>query len=381
MTSIVTPESLYQFILENTEEIDGQLICRVSLIAELRRRGVSKPGPVRANLVRELTKQGLVVRPHPRSRWLIVTSNKKARSRLREIEHERFGERMGALSGPGAITIHSSRIFEHDAVAARQRAKRLSNYLTSNVLDGKKFVCSSWKKCESSIGAGCTFKEGQLSHLGKHYDISRGGKPVRVLVVGQEVAAKGKARTTMAERYARVHDGSGLKLRFDGDRKHKRRNPHMRGTTLALRTIFDLPGTDHSSEFLDLDGEAVHIFDCFALVNRLLCAAHLKGTSTGKPTKTMFRNCERHFQNTLEILEPTIVVVQGIKVWKRCQHVLVPVKQRGQNLFECELAGSVVTVAAFTHPSAWGADRWDSPTSPYFKNVVRPTLKRAVRLT
>jgi hypothetical protein len=200
------------------------------------------------------------------------------------------------------------------------------------------------------------------------------------VVVGQEVAGKGKPRTTMDERYARVHDGSGLTLRFDSDEEHKRRNPHMRGTTLALRTILGLPGTEHSTEFLYLDDQSVHIFDCFALVNRLLCAAHLQGTSTGKSTTTMLNNCERHFQATLEILEPTIVVIQGIKVWKWSKKVLVPVKQRTENLFECELAGRRVMVAAFTHPSAWGPDRWDSPTSAYFQEVVRPTLQRAAKL-
>ncbi len=75
---------------------------------------------------------------------------------------------------------------------------------------------------------------------------------------------------------------------------------------------------------------------CFALVNRLLCAAHLAGTSTGKSTKTMLNNCERHFQATLEILEPTIVVIQGIKVWKWSKNILVPVKKRSENLFEYE---------------------------------------------
>lgn len=74
-----------------------------------------------------------------------------------------------------------------------------------------------------------------------------------------------------------MHDGSGLTLRFDGDKDHERRNPHMRGTTLALRTIFGLSGSDHASEFLDVRGEQVHMFDCFALVNRLLLRRPCRG--------------------------------------------------------------------------------------------------------
>ena len=205
------------------------------------------------------------------------------------------------------------------------------------------------------------------------------GRPLRIVVVGQEVAGKGKRRITMPERYAGVHDGSGLARRFDGDGEHLRRNPHMRGTTLALKTIFGISGTDHATEFLYLGGENAHIFDCFALVNRLLCAAHLEGTSTGKATTTMLNNCERHFRATLEILEPTIVVIQGIKVWRWSQNILVPVKQRGPTLVECDLDGRRVMVATFTHPSAWGSDRWDSPHSTYFKEIVRPALRQAVR--
>lgn len=137
MTSIVTPEALYQFILENTQEIDGQLICRVSPIAELRRRGVKEPGAVRANLVRELTKQELVVRSHPRSSWLIVTSNKHALERIREIERQRVIDRMNDTGDEGGTIIHDSKAFAHSSVATRGRVTRLSGYFASNVLDGK----------------------------------------------------------------------------------------------------------------------------------------------------------------------------------------------------------------------------------------------------
>jgi hypothetical protein len=375
----VTADQLYRFICANAEEIDGEVICRVSLWAELERRGIPR-GPerqqLRVRLVKELEARGLIRRLHPRSRrLLLINPDPELLQRVKKKSRERFQDRMAF----DAIEILKApqHGFEHDERATRARLVRLETYFRSNVLDNKRFVCSSWRDCEASISPGSTFKEGQLSHVGKHYDLQRAGQDLRVVVVGQEVAGKGKPRTTMDERYARVHDGSGLTLRFDGDGEHKRRNPHMRGTTLALRTIFELPGTNHATEFLYLDEDSVHIFDCFALVNRLLCAAHLASTSTGKSTKTMLNNCERHFRATLEILEPTIVVIQGIKVWRWSKNILVPVKQRSENLFECELAGRRVMVAAFTHPSAWGPDRWDSPTSVYFKQVVRPTLRRA----
>jgi hypothetical protein len=93
----------------------------------------------------------------------------------------------------------------------------------------------------------------------------------------------------------------------------------------------------------------------------------------------MFSNCERHFAATLEILEPTIVVIQGAKVWKWSQTVLTSVKKRGQALIECDVSGRRVLVAALKHPSARHPYRWDSPTSPYFRQVVQPTLRRTIK--
>jgi hypothetical protein len=381
VTSVsVTADELYSFICANAEEIDGEVICRASLWAELERRGIPR-GPerqqLRVRLVKELEARGLLKRTHPRSRRLLLINpdpellHPVRKESLKGLQDRMAFDSIKILKAP----THG---FQHDERATRARLARLDTYFRSNVLDNKHFVCSSWGECETSISPDSTFKEGQLSHIGKHYDLQRAGQDLRVVVVGQEVAGKGKRRITMDERYAGVHNGSGLTRRFDGDQMHKRRNPHMRGTTLALRTIFGLPGTNHATEFLYLDEKSVHLFDCFALVNRLLCAAHLAGTSTGKSTKTMLNNCERHFQATLEILEPTIVIIQGIKVWKWSKNILVPVKKRSENLFECDLAGRRVMVAAFTHPSAWGPNRWDSPTSAYFKQVVRPTLRRAL---
>jgi len=84
-------------------------------------------------------------------------------------------------------------------------------------------------------------------------------------------------------------------------------------------------GADHDGEFVNINGERVHIFECFALVNFLLCSAvpaaeeGAKATHrlAGKPvrsTKTMQANCSSHFRAALEILEPTLVVAQGYGV-------------------------------------------------------------------
>jgi len=348
-SSDITADALLAFIRANVEQIGGRLVCRASVFEELRRRGVERPKRVRTALVKELERRGLVNRPDPRSRWLIL------------LERPR---REGT--------------FTADVERTRARVSRLQAYMRRNVLNGRRFVCAHWSGCAGSIHAGCTFTEGQLSHVGKNYDLLMGDEPLRIVVVGQEVGGSGHARVTLDERYRLIHEGSGLEKRFSGDRVHGGRNPHMRGTTLALRAIFGSPGTDHETEFLDMHGERVHLFDCFALVNRLLCSAHVRGTSTGQPTPTMFDNCERHFAATLEILQPTIVVIQGVQVWKRSQRVLVPRLQLSEHLVECELAGQRVLVSTFAHPSARGEHRWAAPDSPYLIRVVRPTLQMAM---
>ncbi len=383
----VTADQLYRFICANAEEVNGEVICRASLWAELDRLGIPE-GPerqqLRVRLVKELEARGLIKRAHPRSRrLLLINPDTKLLHRVRRESRERFVDRMSADDESGAIEILAfpNRRYGGDRQATEARLSQLAEYMHANVLAGTRFVCSSWRECETSIAASCSFKEGQLSHLGNHYDLSREAKALRVVVVGQEVGAKGKPRTTFAERYANVHDGSGMNKRFVSDGKYPSRNPHMKGTTLALRTIFGTGlGMEREGEFINVDGEKVHLFDCFALVNRLLCAAHLTGTSTGMSTKTMLRNCERHFRETLEILKPTIVVLQGVRMWKWSRTVLEPKRALSDHLFECSLGGHRTLVCAFSHPSSYGKKptRWDSPHLPYFKKVVYPTLVRAL---
>lgn len=184
----------------------------------------------------------------------------------------------------------------------------------------------------------------------------------------------------MAERSKAIY-GSAFKRRFRKEDGLPERNPHMKGTTLALRTIFGLGGTDHATEFLNLDGEQVHMFDCFALVNRLICSAHLTGTSTGRSTTAMLRNCERHFAATLMRLEPTIVVIQGVRMWRWSRAVLEPQRWIRDHLVECELDGQPVLVATLSHPSAHPPLGWASEASLYFKELVRPALMAAARLS
>ena len=341
-----TADDLLAFLHRHAERIDGQLVSRVSVGEEMRRIEVDRPYVVRRRLVKELEHLGLVRRVDPRSRRVILTE-------------------------PGGLSA--------DRAATQRRMTELRAYMSRNVLRGREFICSSYAECSSSIEPGCSFTEGQLSHVGRYFDLTRDGKPLRVVVVGQEVGASGSPRTSLAQRYRAIHDGSGMDKRFAPDGEHKRRNPHMRGTTLALRVVFgNGPGSDREGEFLALDDDDAHVFDCFALVNRLICSAHATGTSEGRPTRTMLANCERHFVATLEILQPTLIVIQGVRVWNRSRGALRVVDEIEEHLVRAKVGNGTALVCTFTHPSARGPHRWDSPESTYFRTVVEPTIERAL---
>lgn len=156
----------------------------------------------------------------------------------------------------------------------------------------------------------------------------------------------------------------------------------MRGTTSLLRLLFGgMPGDDYPGEFLVLENRRVHIFEAFALTNFLLCSAINSGqgdtgSKRGKSTATMQRNCARHFLETMSILEPTVMVAQGIGVrdWLRAA-VERPVSV-GPNLESVRLRGRNCLLATFTHPSVPSRQNWGTDNRrPYLLDVVAPTVQ------
>jgi hypothetical protein len=122
------------------------------------------------------------------------------------------------------------------------------------------------------------------------------------------------------------------------------------------------------------------MFDAFALVNALLCAAHPVGSAEGRGTKVMRRNCLRHFDATTRILEPTLLVLQGEGVQDWIAPALGLMDERSRHLSQAELPWGHVVVCRFSHPSARGKLAWGNPTSPYLLEVVVPTLHDAISL-
>ena len=208
-------------------------------------------------------------------------------------------------------------VIEVNPSATRARIERLRRYVTENLLSDGDFICPHYAECMASRHSGDVFREGTMTHVGRRFDLRRNGRPLRIVVVGQESGRPTnpnlQQRVDLDTRHWQVHDRAGLQRHYYTDKDAPGRNPHMRGTTSALRLLLGAGlGAGFDDEFIrPVNGRSFHLFDGFALVNRLLCSAGPPETSKGRPTRTMFRNCGPHFAATLSILQPTLLVVQG----------------------------------------------------------------------
>jgi hypothetical protein len=255
-----------------------------------------------------------------------------------------------------------------DTTRTEERRQRLQEYMSTYVLaEPKRFICRHYRACRASHDG--EFYKGQLHHLGRHYDLLVDGRPFRIVVVGQEYGGPPSC-VTLARRYVDVAEESGLGKTLG------QRNPHMRGTTHLLRLLFDIGlGSDRAGEYVDVDGEPRHLFDMFSLANYLLCSAHEGGTARGTSTAVMRANCQGHFRETLRILDPTVVVVQGKTFWRSdVQHVFTEVKAVAADVYRAGLGERSMLVVALNHPSVpSGAQGWGTVTpSQYLLQRVAP---------
>jgi hypothetical protein len=286
--------------------------------------------------------------------------------------------------------VPSDTVVDVDLRGTRNRLGRLRKYVEANLLNQGDFVCAAQEGCRSSCRPGDSFREGTMSHVGRRFDLRLDGKPLRIVVVGQESGWPKDPqlqplarRVSLDDRYRHIHGTTGLQRRYYAEADHPARSTHMRGTTSALRLIFGKGlGSDHAGEFIrPRSGKVFHLFDGFAMVNRLLCSAGPPQTSQGRPTSTMFRNCRSHFAATMAILEPTLLISQGRLVGKWVNQLLPPDHAHGTYLHEAHREYGRVLVCTFSHPSAHGSLRWgDRLDAPYLTDVVAPTLDKAVSL-
>lgn len=273
-------------------------------------------------------------------------------------------------------------IFTSDVVATQARIELVDEYMSEHVFGERGFVCAAAGACRRSVmvdraGRARTdrnFAEGQLSHIGHHYDVCVDGQPMRVLVIAMETGREDVGVSLEARR---------LQLAQSAALSFASRNPHMRGTTTALRLAFGRePGTDRDSELLRVgnDGSPVHLFDCYAMANIRLCSATVAGTSSSKGTAVMSGNCLRHLAATIAVLEPTLVIIQGIPVARDIEPLVSKRRNLTNELADVTLAGVPdVVLACFTHPSAKSVDQhWGRLTSAdYLWSTVVPTMRLA----
>jgi hypothetical protein len=263
-------------------------------------------------------------------------------------------------------------VFLSDTQTSQTIANELKAYFDTHVLNGGNFICGRREACKTSSNARY-FYEGQLHHVGRHYDLTRDGRPWRVVVCGQEYGHP-PGHWSMEERYRQIAEGSGRESRFTSTPGFRTRNPHMKGTTSLLRLWFGLGlGKDHQGEFIRVNNETVHIFDAFSLVNFLVCSA-TDGGKKGKSTDTMQNNCREHFEQTINILKPSVLVCQGDRVsqWVRRTFDITP-----SGLHEGTIRTLGTRVIEFSHPAAWGEKNWGwNDNTPYLLDTVEPTVTR-----
>lgn len=254
----------------------------------------------------------------------------------------------------------------------RGRCVRVQAYMNAHVLrDDRAFVCNSLAACLASC-RGLLYFPGQLHHIGNHYDLTVEGRETRIVVLGQE--------------YGSPHVGVTLDERRDGIRRSAQagfsgRNPHMRGTTSILRLLLGRALGDEAEGEVLMQGTSTHLFDGFALVNTLLCSAISEisgsGSAKGRASPTMFENCGRHLREVLQILAPTIVVVQGVGIswWVRRALGLPDYSAQSELV---QLFGKQTLLFTFYHPSAGGQAGWwgNSIRSGYLTRTVAPVIRQ-----
>lgn len=263
----------------------------------------------------------------------------------------------------------------------QERVARLSAFLGRRVLGGGVFRCRHAAACRASRPS-IPFFEGQLHHVGKHYDLDVDGRPLRIAVLAQDYG-HGERHVDMARRSEMIEFSASLRF------TDRRRNPHMNGTASTLRLLLGRePGRDRGGELLDL-GTNAHVFDAFALVNFLMCSAirpdgkdreHFDSNFTGggksDASPVMRRNCSEYLRPVLEILEPTVLVIQGQGVRSWASKPL-GLPEAGSVLSRIVIGRAPVDVFAFDHPSAPGKSGWwgSTPDKPYLRDVVAPAIR------
>lgn len=90
-------------------------------------------------------------------------------------------------------------------------------------------------------------------------------------------------------------------------------------------------------------------------MNVLLCSNFPAKKNTGASTKTMRRNCLKHFAATIQILEPTLMVLHGEGVQDWIAPVLGLMDERARTWPRCSSRATACSCVASPTPRPEGA--------------------------
>lgn len=262
-------------------------------------------------------------------------------------------------------------MFHADQARTVKRRADLQSYIEQHLLDaGGVFCCSQYNaSClPSARASGLSFTEGEMPHVGRHYDlIDDDGRDYRVVVVGQE-RGRGVPRAAMEDWWKRIMHVARREVVPD---------PTIKGITLALMELYGLSryswGT-YERETIEVDGSAVHVLDCFGLTNSTLCSATLPGQPTkGRATTAMKGNCSRHLGAMLNILQPTILILLGKSARDAAMQAL-NLRLEQNEPSKTVIRGTDCDIFPFAHPLNRETP-WRSATSHYLRQTILPTLR------
>lgn len=247
----------------------------------------------------------------------------------------------------------------------------LNKYMECHVLRANgKFVCKHEKECKASCSNGQKFHYGQLHHVGPLYDLKRNGKPFRVMVSGAE--------------YSYGTGPHSLKKRTCEINKCNPDNPHMRGTLCLLQILFEEVPENGVLE-TTINKKSEKIFHAFSMSNFLLCSGIYSNSPSGAYTDRMTENCKDHYQRTLEILKPQIVIIQGVRsrdcgfwarygkqdmVWNPDQLKIERIKIAGCN--------KDTLILPLYHPS-YRRKFWGGANSKAIENHIKPAVDNLLK--
>ena len=283
------------------------------------------------------------------------------------------------VPSPGARPVDSRPpigLLAHPEVT-RRRVEALSDYHDCNIYSERDgFICSSRFSCRDSMAklTGCSFYEAQGATVAPYYDLVEGDRPLRVMVVPMETGAD-QIRFSVEKRTAETLKAKRLSF--------QQRNPHMKGVTFALQLALgglELGDTPESEIVRCRDGRQVHLFDAFAMVNSALCSAVKTDTMASVARPQMRENCMKHLLRTIEILQPTLLISQGVGVGKVLGDHFAIDRWHADGVAACHVGEVRFAWVGLCHPSVRDRRNWSSLGSSYLQQEVRPRIELARRL-